>query len=435
MILTPAPTGGQQILRHALVRRWKSIAACTLIGALVGVLAALFIPVSHTATTTVTVTGASATPAPVARTSLTTTDMVTEEAVVRSANVLESVAKDHGKGRTSIELRDNLDVSGDTDGTIVKISFTSKTRQDAVLIADAITASYLAERTALTRQRAEEMAEIVNEQVETLGEQLAGLDTSSDSGRAAADAIQQEIRTLNEQSALLEPYHVVSGRVLTSADQSRDIESPEGKRLVMITTVIGLFVGLVTVVLQETRQRRVRSASHLADLTALPVWGIDEDDAANPWSVPASMITLAFENVGDVDLIAHASDPQAQALHRALAESFEAAGRKTPAFIDSSCGLASLLESISDSRRVLVGVREGDDLGELHRLLDRLAMMNREAQGLVILGPQLDEEHHEASSYRSKQGAQPHEHAPSQTHRRSLARTALTRRRMKAQEK
>ena len=40
MILTPPPTGGQQILRHALARRWRSIAAGTVAGLVVGVVAA-----------------------------------------------------------------------------------------------------------------------------------------------------------------------------------------------------------------------------------------------------------------------------------------------------------------------------------------------------------------------------------------------------------
>ena len=47
MILTPPPTGGQQILRHALSRRWRSIAAGTVAGLVVGVVAAFGVPSTH----------------------------------------------------------------------------------------------------------------------------------------------------------------------------------------------------------------------------------------------------------------------------------------------------------------------------------------------------------------------------------------------------
>ena len=56
MILTPPPTGGQQILRHALGRRWRTIAAGTVVGMLLGVGAAFVIPVTHSATVSMTVT-------------------------------------------------------------------------------------------------------------------------------------------------------------------------------------------------------------------------------------------------------------------------------------------------------------------------------------------------------------------------------------------
>lgn len=70
MILTPPPTGGQQILRHALARRWRSIAAGTAAGLVLGVAAAFGIPSTHTATVSMTVTSPSPTPAPVVRASL-----------------------------------------------------------------------------------------------------------------------------------------------------------------------------------------------------------------------------------------------------------------------------------------------------------------------------------------------------------------------------
>ena len=124
MILTPPPAGGQQILRHALARRWTSIVAGTVAGLVVGVVAAVGIPVSHSAAVSMTVTSPSITPAPAVRASLSnTTDMVTEQGIAKSAAVLDVVAARLGNGVTAEELRSNMEVSGDTNGTIVKIEY------------------------------------------------------------------------------------------------------------------------------------------------------------------------------------------------------------------------------------------------------------------------------------------------------------------------
>ncbi len=86
MILTPPPTGGQQILRHALARRWESIVVGTVAGLVVGVAAAFAVPVAHSATVAMTVTSPSPTPAPAVRAALAnTTDMATEQGLPTSA--------------------------------------------------------------------------------------------------------------------------------------------------------------------------------------------------------------------------------------------------------------------------------------------------------------------------------------------------------------
>ena len=69
---------------------------------------------------------------------------------------------------TAADLRANMEVSGDTNGTIVKIEYSAPTREEAIKAADAISDSYLKQRTALVEQRADEMAAGINEQIEKL---------------------------------------------------------------------------------------------------------------------------------------------------------------------------------------------------------------------------------------------------------------------------
>ena len=394
MILTPPPAGGQQILRHALARRWTSIVAGTVAGLVVGVAAAFAVPSSHSAAVSMTVTSPSPTPAPAVRASLSnTTDMVTEQGIAKSAAVLDVVAARLGNGVTAEELRSNVEVSGDTNGTIVKIEYVAPTRQQAVDAADAIANAYLTERTALVEQRADEMAAGVNEQIQALETELASLQpvvdengNTKDNPRAAE--IRTELTKLAKDAEQLAPYHATAGRVITPAASSSDEVSPSKLRLILITTVVGVFVGLVLVLIRETRSRSLTSPTQLADLTALPVWSAEEG-APEPWLAPTRMLAMAIDRDHWVDLIVDASDPQARDLHRVLSASLAETRVPAPRLIDINQPLASLLDEVRPSRHVLVAVRKGHDLKKLHHLLDELAIINREVNGLIYLGDQV----------------------------------------------
>ena len=394
MILTPPPSGGQQILRHALARRWASIVAGTVVGLVVGVVAAFAAPVSHSATVSMTVTSPSPTPAPVVRASLSnTTDMVTEQGIAKSAAVLDAAAEQLGGGLTAADLRSNVEVSGDTNGTIVKIEYVAPTREQAVAAADAISAAYLKERTALVEQRADEMAGGVNEQIKALETELAGLTPTVDEDGNAKDnpraaEITTELTKLAKEAEQLAPYHATAGRVITSAEASADEVSPSKGRLILITTVVGVFAGLVLVLIRETRSRSLASPTQLADLTALPVWSAEEG-SPEPWLAPTRMLAMAIDRDHWVDLIVDASDPQARDLHRVLSASLAETRVPAPRLIDIKQPLASLLDEVRPSRHVLVAVRKGHDLKELHALLDELAIINREVNGMIYLGDQV----------------------------------------------
>ena len=394
MILTPPPAGGQQILRHALARRWTSIVAGTVAGLIIGVVAAFAVPVSHSATVSMTVTSPSPTPAPAVRASLSnTTDMVTEQGIAKSAAVLDAAAEQLGGGLTAADLRPNVEASGDTNGTIVKIEYVAPSREQAVAAADAIAAAYLKERTALVEQRADEMAAVVTEQVQALETELASLRPQvGEDGIAKenprADEIRTELAKLGRDAEQLAPYHATAGRVITSADASDDEVSPSKVRLILITTVVGVFVGLVLVLIRETRSRSLTSPTQLADLTALPVWSAEES-ASEPWLAPTRMLAMAIDRDHWVDLIVNASDPQARDLHRVLSASLAETRVPAPRLIDINQPLSSLLDEVRPSRHVLVAVRKGHDLKALHALLDELAIINREVNGLIYLGDQV----------------------------------------------
>lgn len=391
MILTPPPTGGQQILRHALVRRWELIVLGTVVGLVVGAVAAFALPVTHSATVSMTVTSPSPTPAPALRASLSnTTDMATEQGIAKSAVVLEGAAAQLGGGITASDLLEKIEVTGDTNGTIVNISYFASTREKAVAAADAISTHYLKERTSLVEKRANEMSSAINDEIAALEAELATLaPTTSEDGKTGQNSRVSELRTqiakLTEQNAQLLPYRASAGLVITSAAASVDEESPSKVRLILITTVVGLFIGLVMVLVAETRSRNLASPSQLADLTALPVWS-PEEGAPEPWLAPTRMLAMAIDRDHWVDLIVDASDPQARPLHRVLSDSLAETRVPAPRLIDINQPLASLLDEVRPSKHVLIAVRGGHDLRKLHALLNELALINREVNGMIYLG-------------------------------------------------
>ena len=176
--------------------------------------------------------------------------------------------------------------------------------------------------------------------------------------------------------------------MITPAASSTDEVSPSKVRLVLITTVVGVFAGLVLVLIRETRSRSLISPTQLADLTALPVWSAEEG-APEPWLAPTRMLAMAIDRDHWVDLIVDASDPQARDLHRALSASLAETRVPAPRLIDINQPLASLLDEVRPSRHVLVAVRKGHDLKKLHHLLDELAIINREVNGMIYLGDQV----------------------------------------------
>lgn len=381
-MLTPPPTGGPQILWHELLRRWKAFVVGVLIG---GVLAALYLvllPGAHTATATVTITTPSATPEQAARTSLSSTDMVTEKAVAQSAVTLnEALGTLNGMDLSLEKLKGGLSVAGGTDGTIVTISWSGKNRDEAVKVTDAITNAYINQRAALIKQRADEMSAKITERITALNDEAAGL--NGDSSRATA--IQTELSDLAKQQDQLLAYQVTSARVLTSASDSPDQTTPSKGKILAAGLAVGAVLGLAIGLTREHREKRVLSAGQLADLTGLPVWGAQVGVAtAVQWDAPAQVASLAIGKDLDLVIVADGGDTRALAFTDALARARRIQAAAAPILVDLRMPLAEIIGRLGGNGRILIGATIGAPLADLHELLDQLAVANRDVVGLVV---------------------------------------------------
>lgn len=386
-ILTPPPTGGPQILGHELARRWKSVVVGIAIGGLLAALYLVVLPGSHTATATVTITTPSATLEPAARTSLSSTDMVTEKAVAGSAVTLQQALDSMpGTDLTLSDLKNALTVEGDTNGTIVSISWSGGTRKEAVQVTDAITAAYIDQRTGLIEQRADEMSAAITDRINALSTEAAGLDPASAEGQARASAIQTELDELAKQQDQLAAYHTTAARVLTGAADSPDDTTPPRKKVLAAGLAVGVVLGLAIGLVRERRERRVLSALQLSDLTGLPVWGAEQDvDPAARWDAPAQVSALAVGKEYELIVLADGADARALAFTEAIGRARSVQGASAPVLVDRRMPLAEVIERLGSGGRILIGSAVGDPLAELHQLLDQLDVAERDVVGVILL--------------------------------------------------
>ena len=383
-ILTPPPTGGPQILGHELARRWKSVVAGIVLGGLLAVLYLIVLPGSHTATATVTITTPSSTLEPAARTSLSSTDMVTEKAIAKSAVTLQQALDSMpGTDLTLDDLKSALTVEGDTNGTIVSISWSGSTREKAVAVTDAITAAYIHQRTGLIEQRADELSAAITDRINALNAEAAGLGSG---GQARAEAIQTELTELAKQQDQLAAYHTTAARVLTGAADSPDDTTPPRKKVLAAGLAVGVVLGLAIGLVRERRERRVISALQLSDLTGLPVWGAEQDvDPVARWDAPAQVSALAVGKEYELIVLADGADARALAFTEAIGRARSVQGASAPVLVDRRMPLAEVIERLGSGGRILIGSAVGDPLAELHQLLDQLDVAERDVVGVILL--------------------------------------------------
>ncbi|RLP08984.1 hypothetical protein [Propionibacterium australiense] len=385
-ILTPPPTGGPQILWHELQRRWREIVTGVLLGGLLASVAILILPSTHSAASSVTITSPSPTPEPASRTSLSSTDMVTEKGIATSGTTLRQALNSMDTGDLTLsDLKSGLKVEGDTNGTVVTITWSGSSRDQAVAVANAITAAYIDQRTALTRQRADEMAKAITDRIASLNEEAARLDTGSSAGQTRAETIRTEIADLTKQQDQLAAYNATAARVITGAEDSPDIVSPPRMRTIAIGLLVGLVAGLAIGLVRERREKRVLSARQLSDLTGLPVWGAQDGVAPEAqWDAPAQLAALSIGKRSDLIIMADGADPRALAFTQALDRAREAQSATPPISIDRRMPLAEIIGRLGDGGRILIGTATGASLGELHALLDQLNIADRDVTGLVL---------------------------------------------------
>lgn len=403
----PEPTGTRTLLRIVRTRRvW------VLVGTLVGVVAAVgmlvLVPRTATVSALVNITAVTTDPAPQDRSASNLVDMSTEVQIARSSLTASRAAEMLGPGWTAADLREETEVTGDAEGTIVRISVSSTNEAEARRAADALARAYLEVRTSLVRERVEAVAESIDTELSALRDQLrdalveAQSATEGSTERAAAqaqeDTLRTRIQTLSTRRASLYDITSDAGQVLTPAADATAWWAPSRSTFLLGGAAAGVVLGLALALLRQGLARHPSGPEELSEVLGVPVWsrdaaGAGEGTGTEAWASAAQLAAFASEGAGPCGLMLEGSSPDAADVEGAFAATRRQSGSGGPRgprmagveVIDLDATRADVLRALSGVHVVVLALSPRWRTRDLRRLVDEVAATGRELVGAVVV--------------------------------------------------
>lgn len=251
-----------------LRRRWKYVAACFALGV---VLAGAVVVMSTTRSTSTTLLNVDVIAANAFSASRPASDLIdapTEQAMVRSTQVMTDVAADLGGAWTKASVRANTEATMLPDGTVLRIEFTADSAEQAARGASLIADKYLSYRTEAANERVTLASDRLVERREELSKQLAAVNRSAAEAVAGSaeqlaaeldrQRISEELSSVTSQLSDLQAINTSGGQVVTEADANQVVTSPNRLVLLLSGALGGLLLGLVLAFVVNILDRRVR---------------------------------------------------------------------------------------------------------------------------------------------------------------------------------
>lgn len=321
-----ASLGFDQVGR--ILRRRKAWSA---VGIVVGMLVALgvllLVPKQYTATTHVHVTPVGA--AARSGASSDALDMSTERQLAESAKTAEAAAHALGIGWSSEELLENTEVGGDSESTILRVSFTGKTPQRATAGSSAMAEAYLQVGADAVAQRNENLMRSLDEQIiqqegalETL--QMAAAMGGTTEG-VQAESLRRAIADLQQRRMELSSSAGPTGEIVTSADANRIDASPSTLRTLALGLVGGLALGVLLALIVQAAARRPADSTEVEQLLGVPVFRpVAPEEHSDRWQLASEFARHAAGDGGRITLLIDDHDSTSIDAANAIAASLDA---------------------------------------------------------------------------------------------------------------
>ncbi len=337
----------------SLVRILRKRSWWLLLGTVLGLVAAglyLFvIPTTYTGTAQVNITAVSSEPVTEGRAVSSLVDLSTERQLAASSNTAQLAAEYLGEGWTAKELMSGVSVSGDPEGTVLRISYTDIDQQRAIEGADQLAKAYLQVRTSLVLER---VASVVNSidtkieenerELETLMETTGGYDPASS---VRVETLRNDIQALQERRSTWNDISVQAGQVITPASANDVRADPVRWRVLVLGLFGGLFLGVLLVLVRQLVARRPTGPEEIEDLLDVPVWRpVGDVGDQKRWELAAEMVRHANRTPDNLAVLVDWNSTDGRSAASALTETVVAA------IIDINNDRAQIL-------RALIGVQ------------------------------------------------------------------------------
>jgi capsular polysaccharide biosynthesis protein len=323
--------------------RWRLLAACAALGAMLAGGYLLVTGKTSTATADVNVTAISTDPFSSSRNAAGLLDATTESKIATSQAVAKAAAGEVPGGMTPSELRAGVSAELVSDATVMRISYSHADPAIARSGADAISVAYLDYRQSMAQKRLDTMYEDLDARLTELRDDLADINArSADAVSGSPEAKQAEsdrslvtgeINSLLGSKNALDKVDTSGGSVLNTAEDNAIRTSPNQPMILLTGLFAGLGVGIVAAfAIRLIGSRRVRVASDLEQLTGgvLATVAMGGTNSRETYRYVRERLLAAFPAKAKViALVDGTGGAQSDDLPAELAQAFDEIGRST----------------------------------------------------------------------------------------------------------
>ncbi|MFO7690906.1 MAG: hypothetical protein R6W83_10210 [Cryobacterium sp.] len=274
-------TLGLDYYGFVLRRQWLVVLAAIVIGGLAALGFYAVSPSPVQATAVINLSVISTDPFDTSKQASSLLDGTTETQIATSYAVARDAARELGADTTPNEVRRRLNVDSATGASIVQLTYTAPTSEEARAGADAVAESYLAYRTSRAQAKLDTILQGVAERRTTLGTQLSDANSrisEATAGTLAAnqatsdrDLVTIELNALLAQKGALEQVDTKGGEVITEAARNDVVVQPTLFQLLLIGLLAGGVLGVLSAFVANRFDRRLRNANEVRRVTEAPV--------------------------------------------------------------------------------------------------------------------------------------------------------------------
>jgi capsular polysaccharide biosynthesis protein len=251
-----------------LLRRWKVIVFCVVLGALAGYALGARIPTRYSATTSLVVSPLVTNPFTNTREEV---NIRTEREILGSREVAARASELLGESfESSSYLLSHVDVAAPSGSQILQVAVQATSPEDAAAAADALSQAYL-------EFRSEGADAVAQRYLDSIDEQLA--DLASEPDTVANEALET---TLQQQRATVLLSTSEPGRIIGAAVVPTAPSTPSDNILIVAGTVFGLMIGCALALVRERTDRHVGTIDRLESAVDVPIieaWSLADDEA------------------------------------------------------------------------------------------------------------------------------------------------------------